>query len=376
MKVKFIDLELQYKSIKNEIDSAIQNILNETSFIKGKDVSDFEEFFSKHIGAKHCIGVGNGTDAIIVALKSLGIKQGDEVITAANSFIASSEAISAVGAKVVFIDCDEKSYTIDVNKIEDRITCHTKAIIPVHLYGQPADMDSIHKIAKKYNLYVIEDSAQAHFAEYKTTEDGWRKIGTLGHISTFSFYPGKNLGAYGDAGAVLTNNESFARKIRMYANHGRISKYDHEFEGINSRLDSIQAAILNVKLIHLKKWIHQRRKAARYYTELLKNIPEVITPFTPKYSKHAYHLYVVRVKERDALKSYLSKKGIESGIHYPIALPNLSAYKYLNYSSSDFPISSKYSTEILSLPIYPEIKKEQIEYVVSKIDEFYKTARL
>jgi len=375
MQVPFNDLKLQYHSIKKEIDAAVKKIIDNTSFINGEIVTEFENNFAKEFDVKHCVGVGNGTDAIVIALKTLGIGSGDEVITVANTFIASSEAISAVGAKVVFVDCDPNSYTIDTSKIEEKITSKTKAIIPVHLYGQAAEMHDILQIAQKNNLYIIEDSAQAHLSEYKTKENGWQKVGSFGDFATFSFYPGKNLGAYGDAGAILTNNDELAKKARMFANHGRISKYDHEFEGLNSRLDSLQAAVLNVKLKYLKTWTNQRRKIAKYYSEALRKIPEVNIPKELDYSKHVYHLYVVRVKTRDELKSYLSANGISSGIHYPIALPSLSAYKYLKYNINDFPFATKYSIEILSLPIYPEMKKEQMEYVVNKIDEFYKTVK-
>jgi dTDP-4-amino-4,6-dideoxygalactose transaminase len=254
MNIPFVDLKAQYISIKEEVDGVINRVLENTAFIKGKAVTDFEIAFAKTIGVEHCIGVGNGTDALIIALKTLGIGAGGEVIVPANSFIATSEAVTAAGAKVVFVDNHPETYNIDVSKIETAITSRTKAIIAVHLYGQPADMDGVTEIARKHNLYVIEDSAQGHLAEYKSKEHGWQNTGTLGDMATFSFYPGKNLGAYGDAGAIVTNNEEWAKKARMYANHGRISKYDHEFEGVNSRMDGIQGAVLGVKLKHLAGW--------------------------------------------------------------------------------------------------------------------------
>ncbi|MEA3497005.1 MAG: DegT/DnrJ/EryC1/StrS family aminotransferase [Bacteroidota bacterium] len=366
MKIKFLDLKAQYQSIKREIDKAIQNVIEDTAFVKGKYVEEFETNFAKAIGIKHCVGVGNGTDAITIALKSLGIEKNDEVITAANSFVATSEAITNAGAKVSFVDCQPDTYTIDTSKIEEKITTDTKAIIPVHLYGQPAEMDEILTIAKKHNLFVIEDCAQAHLAEYKG-----KRVGSFGNISTFSFYPGKNLGAYGDAGAIVTNNDKLEEKARMFANHGRIAKYDHEFEGYNSRMDGIQGAVLNVKLKYLEQWTNARRKVVSQYNELLKENKNIITPFEAEYKKAVYHLYVIRTTKRDELQSFLKENDIASGIHYPIALPNLTAYKYLNYSQNDFPIATKYQNEILSLPVYPEMTNEMIEYIVKTINKFY-----
>ncbi len=334
------------------------------------------ETIAKELNAKYCISVANGTDAIFIAIKVLEIGRGDQVITAANTFIATSEAISRTGADVVFVDCNPETYNIDINKIEEKITDKTKAIIPVHLYGQPADMNLVIKLAKKYHLFIVEDCAQAHFAEYlyldpNDNKSKWRRVGTLGNIGAFSFYPGKNLGAYGDAGAIITNDDSLAKKIKMYANHGRISKYNHEIQGINSRMDGIQGAILNVKLKYLEKWIEKRRKVADIYNELLKDVQQVICPKVNDNTKHVYHLYVVRAKQREDLREFLKSKGIATGIHYPIALPNLIAYKYLGHKQKDFPLATKYEKQLLSLPIYPEIKKEQIQYVVENIKQFY-----
>jgi len=335
-------------------------------------VSDFELSFAETIGVKHCIGVGNGTDALIISLKTLGVGIGDEVIVPANSFIATSEAVSATGAKVVFVDNHPDTYNIDVSKIEAAITKNTKAIIAVHLYGQPADMDAITKIAKKYGLFVIEDSAQAHLAGYKTDEGLWKTTGASSDMATFSFYPGKNLGAYGDAGAIVTNNDDLAKKARMYANHGRISKYDHEFEGVNSRMDGIQGAVLGVKLKYLQKWTDRRREVAQYYTERLKDIKEVTTPWVDeKKYRPVWHLYVLRTSRRDALLSRLKSKGVSAGIHYPIALPNLQAYAYLYHKPDDFPVASAYQQQLLSIPIFPEITKEQQDYVINMIKEFF-----
>lgn len=362
MIIPLIDLKAQNLSIIGEINSAISSVINDSAFIGGKYVKSFEDNFSKLQDVRYTLGVGNGTDALSIALFALGIKEGDEVITVANSFIATSESISTLGAKVVFVDCDDISYTIDVCKIEENVTSKTKAIIPVHLYGQPSDMDEVLKIANKYNLHVIEDCAQAVLAEYKG-----RKTGTFGDLATFSFYPGKNLGALGDAGAVVTDSEDSFRKIQMYANHGSYSKYDHEFEGINSRLDGIQAAVLDVKLKYIEKWTNERRRIARIYNKLLSGSDRIILPKEMSYSKHVFHLYVIRVPERDKICDHMRSKGIEVGIHYPCALPNSKAYGYLDHKPSDFPNASKFSKEVLSLPIYPEISESQIEYIVDTL---------
>jgi len=263
MKIPFVDLLAQYESIKEEIDQAISNVIHDSAFIGGKYLKTFEQNYANYIGTKQCIGVGNGTDALFITLKALGIGKGDEVLTVSNSFIATPEAITMTGAKVVFVDCDIHTYNIDIQKIESAITNNTKAILPVHLYGQPADMNPIIEIAQRHNLHVVEDAAQAHGAEYKS-----KKAGTIAPFACFSFFPGKNLGAYGDAGAIVTSNEEFTEKARMLANHGRKEKFNHEFEGINSRLDGLQAAILDVKLKHLEKWIERRRAIAKIYDEV------------------------------------------------------------------------------------------------------------
>ena len=366
MMVPFVDLKTQYHNIKGEITEAVNNVMEDSAFIGGKYVEKFESEFAKFCGAKFCIGVGNGTDAIFIALKMLGIGPGDEVITAANSFIATSEAISLTGARVVFCDVSETTRNINPDLIEEKITDKTKAIVPVYLYGQPADMDRIVEIAKKNNLYIVEDCAQAHGAEYKG-----KGAGTFGEVSCFSFYPGKNLGAYGDGGAIITDNENLAEKIRMYANHGRSAKYDHEFEGVNSRLDGMQAAILSVKLKHIKKWNSMRNSNARIYNEKLKGVGDIITPMIYDDRGHVFHLYVIRTMERDRLKKFLADNDISSGIHYPIALPNLKAYSYLKHKPEDFPVSSKLQNEILSLPMYPELTEEQIDYISNLISRFF-----
>jgi dTDP-4-amino-4,6-dideoxygalactose transaminase len=305
------------------------------------------------------VGVGNGTDAIFIALKAAGIGHGDEVITVANSFIATSEAITMAGAKVVFVDIDPMTYNMDVRQVEGKVTSKTRAIIPVHLYGQPADMDPILDVAKKYDLCVIEDCAQAHGAKYKD-----RKVGSMGTLGCFSFYPGKNLGAYGDAGAIVTNNQELAVKARMFANHGRLDKYDHAREGVNSRLDGIQAAVLSVKLRYLDRWTERRRQNAYLYNERLVGLG--LTPPAELDGVMAvYHLYVIRTYGglREDLQARLRECGIATGIHYPIALPNLEAYAYLNHASSDFPEATMASREVLSLPMCPELRGNQIEYV-------------
>lgn len=361
MQIPFLDLKKQYKAIKQEIDEAIADVIKKTAFVGGEHVKRFEEEFASFCGAEYCVGVGNGTDALFIALKALGIGDGNEVITSANSFIATAEAITLTGAKVVFVDCDPQTYNIDVKKIPSAITPRTKAIIAVHLYGQPADMVTLQKVAREYRLYMIEDAAQAHGAEING-----QRVGCLGHVACFSFYPGKNLGAYGDAGAIVTNDEELAIRCRMIGNHGRVKKYDHDFEGVNSRLDGLQAAILSVKLKHLEEWTKKRRERADIYKDFLQDT-EVNIPVEAVGVKHVYHLYVVRVPSRDTVQAALKKKGINTGIHYPIALPNLKAYEYLGYGPQNFPVATQYSKEILSLPIYPELSRSQIEYICKQL---------
>lgn len=367
MQVPFVDLKLQYLSLKKEIDSAVLYVMENTTFVGGEPLTSFENNFAAACRIKHCIGVGNGTDALYIILRSLGITAGDEVITVANSWISTSETISQCGAKPIFVDIEPDYYTIDVSKIEEKITAKTKAIIPVHLYGQMAEIDKISAICKKHNLFLIEDCAQAHLAEYKAV-----KAGTTGIASAFSFYPGKNLGAYGDGGAIITNDDSLASRMRMFANHGALIKHQHQIEGINSRLDTIQAAILNVKLPHLQMWNKQRLTNALLYNQLLADVPQIITPkFRPE-ATHIFHLYVIRAQKRNELIDYLAEKGIQTQIHYPTILPLLPAYKYLNHKPSDFPIAASYQDSILSLPMFPELKEEQIKFVAQSIKAFYK----
>jgi len=363
MQIPLVDLKAQYLSIKKEIDEAIQRVLNRCNFIMGEEVKKFEEEFASFCNAKYAIGVSSGTDALFLALKAINIRPTDEIITVPNTFIATTEAITLAGGKIKFVDINEENYNIDTNKIELAITKKTKAILPVHLYGQTADMDPIMDIAKKYNLKVIEDAAQAHGAEYKNN-----RTGTLGDIAIFSFYPGKNLGAYGDAGAVVTNDQDIALKIALLRNHGRIKKYDHEYEGYNCRLDTIQAAVLRVKLKYIDSWNEARINHASLYGKLLQN-KNIILPVKQKDCKHVYHIFAVRVANRDKLLNKLKNEDIEAGIHYPIPLHLQPAYRYLGYKKRDFPNTEKYVKEIISLPMFPELNKEKIKKIVDSINE-------
>jgi len=362
MNVPFVDLKRQYDSIKDEVNTKINKVLQNTHFILGENSDAFEKEFANYCGVKYGVGVASGSDALTLNLKALGIGKGDEVITAPNTFIATVDAISRNGAKPVFVDIDPETYNIDVAEIEEKITDKTKAIIPVHLYGQPADMDEIIKIAKKYDLKIIEDACQAHGAEYKG-----KKVGSLSDVGCFSFYPAKNLGAYGDGGMVVTNNEQIAERIKMLRNYGQSKKYYHDFIGYNSRLDEIQAAVLRVKLRYLDEWNDKRREHAKLYNELLENVSGIETPTEKEFVKHVYHLYVIRCKNRNELQNYLSSKGVSTGIHYPIPVHLQKAYKHLEYKEGDFPITEKYAKEILSLPMFPELTDEEIEAVVGLI---------
>jgi dTDP-4-amino-4,6-dideoxygalactose transaminase len=366
MKIPFVDLRAQYDSIKESIDEAIKEVINETAFIGGPSIKEFEQNFADLLRVKHCLGVANGTDAIYIALKMLGIKEGDEVITTASSWISTSETISQTGARPVFIDIDPETYTIDHASIESKISKRTKAIIPVHLYGQAAHIREIKAICVKHNLFLIEDCAQSHFSK-----DGAQYVGTFGDAATFSFYPGKNLGAYGDAGAIVTNNDDLARKMRMFANHGALKKHEHVIEGINSRLDTIQAAILNCKVKYILDWTTMRINNAKRFHERLKNIKQIELPIVRKNTTHTFHLFVIRTKQRNELKKYLENAGIQTAIHYPTILPLLPAYSYLQYSEKDFPVAYSYQDQILSLPLYPELTESQIDYIGSQIENFF-----
>lgn len=365
MRVPFVDLKLHYQNIKGEIDQAIQRVFEGGQFIGGSSIEEFEKTFSILYSVNHCIGVGNGTDALFVSLKMLGIGIGDEMITPALSWISSAETISMTGAKPVFADVDLETYTIDVRQIESKITPNTKGIIAVHLYGQAARVDEIQKLCKKHNLFLIEDCAQAHL-----TEENAKLVGTIGDAGAFSFYPTKNLGAFGDAGCILTNNDRLADRMRLFANHGGLGK--HEMEGINSRLDSIQAAILSVKCRYILEWTTRRIHLASVYANLLADISEIALPVERKNTKHTYHLFVIRTQERDQLQEYLTRHGIQTLIHYPEALPFLPAYKKYGYKKGDFPVAEKCAREVLSLPLYPELSEQQIEYVCKMIKEFFR----
>jgi dTDP-4-amino-4,6-dideoxygalactose transaminase len=363
--VPLIDLHAQYLSIKAEIDGAIADVIAKSAFIRGPHVDGFEEQFAAAIGARHCVSCANGTDALYITMRALGLKAGDEVITTAHSWISTTETITQAGGKVVFCDADRDTFTIDVTRLSDLTTPRTVGIIPVHLYGQPADMDPILALAKRHGLWVIEDSAQAHLAKYKG-----RTVGTFGTAATFSFYPGKNLGAFGDAGAIVTDDPALARKMARFARHGALGKHDHEVEGINSRLDGLQAAVLSVKLAHLPSWTKARQAIASAYGSELGNISEITRPITATDRQHVYHLYVVRHDDRDGLASYLRACGVHTGIHYPVALPFLKAYAHLGHRPEDFPNAFHNQSRILSLPIYPEMTEAQRAHIVGSISDF------
>src|SRR5437588_11970033 len=364
MKVPFVDLHAQYLTIKQEIDGAIADVIAESAYIRGRHVDAFEQAWAKTLGVKRCVSCANGTEAIYIALRALGLQPGDEVITSAHSWISSSETITQAGGRVVFSDTDAETFIIDPADIERKITPATVGIVPVHLYGQPADMGPIMAIAKKRNLWVIEDCAQAHLASYKG-----QLVGTFGNVGTFSFYPGKNLGAYGDAGCVLTNRNGLADWMVTFARHG--GKGDHIMEGINSRMDGLQAAILNAKLPHLPAWTAARRGVAACYNELPEDVGDVITPTVKSDRNHVYRLYVVPTENRDALREHLSEAGISTVLNYPKALPFYPAYAYLGHVPKNFPAAYFNQSRILSLPIYPEMPEEAITHVANVISHFW-----
>lgn len=363
MRIPLVDLKAQYASIKPEIDAAIQRVLDSTSFILGQEVADFECAFAEYVGVKGAVGVASGTAALQLALLACGVGPGDEVITTAHTFIATAEAISHTGARPVFVDIDPRTYNLDPNRVEDAITSRTRAILPVHLYGQPADMDPLLDIAQRRGLWLIEDAAQAHGAEYKG-----RRCGSIGHLACFSFYPGKNLGAYGDAGAVTGNDETLLTKVRKLRDHGRTSKYKHDEIGFGERLDAIQAAVLSVKLKHLDAWTESRRAHAALYNKLLAD-SELVLPYEAPDVRHVYHLYVVRTPKRDSVLAHLNSNGVGAGIHYPTPLHRQPAYVKRGYSSSRLPITEKVAEEILSLPMYPELESTMLVQIVRLVQE-------
>lgn len=366
MQVPFVDLKAQYKSIQEQIDGAISKVISETAFIGGTYVKEFEAQFAKTYGVKQVVSCANGTDSLYILMKMLGIGAGHEVITAANSWISSAETITQAGAKPVFTDVHPGYYSMDETKLEAAITPATKAIIVVHLQGQMCDLSAIRSICDKRGIHIIEDCAQSHFSEFNGV-----RAGLTGIAGSFSFYPGKNLGAYGDAGCIITHDEALAEKCRMYANHGALKKHHHQIEGINSRLDGLQAAILSAKLPHILQWTEQRLAAAEMYHKHLSVINEIVLPAVRPNTKHTYHLFVIRAQRRDELMQFLKDNGVETAIHYPTALPNLPCYKYLGYTPADFPVATRLQQEILSLPIFPELTEEQVKYVAGLLKKFY-----
>jgi dTDP-4-amino-4,6-dideoxygalactose transaminase len=383
MNVPFLDLKVQFREIEHEVLPMVKEAMENAAFIGGPQVSGFESEFAAFCDSKHCAGVNSGTDAIRFALMAAGVRPGDEVVTVSHTFIATTEAISQVGAKPVFVDIDPKTYNMDPNKLDDYLNKRLgggstsdkrqatsdkqrpKAVIPVHIYGQPADMDALLEISRKNDLVVIEDACQAHGALYRG-----RKAGSMGVAGCFSFYPGKNLGAYGEGGAVVTENADMADKIRMIRDHGQAKKYYHDMEGYNGRLDAIQAGVLRIKLRRLAGWNEARRRNAALYDELLSKIPGVTVPFQADFATSVYHLYVILVGDRDELQKYLGEKGIGTGLHYPVPLHLQKAYAGQGYKRGDFPVTESVASRLLSLPMFPELKKDQIEYVAECIGQF------
>jgi dTDP-4-amino-4,6-dideoxygalactose transaminase len=363
--VPFLDLKRQYREIQGEIDDAIRSVILDTAFVGGARIAEFEESFADFVHAEHCVGVANGTDALEIALEVTCPDEGGEVVVPANSFIATSEAASRSGLQVVFADVDTRTYVLDPDDVRRRITPRTRAIVAVHLYGHPAPMDELGAIAADHGLVLIEDAAQAHGSEL-----GARRIGSIGTVATFSFYPGKNLGAYGDAGAITTNDPDLARKMRMLANHGRLAKYDHAFEGRNSRLDGLQAAVLTVKLRHLEEWTERRRELAALYRSRLADVGDLVLPVEAPGARHVYHLFVVRTESRDALRRWLKERGVSTGVHYPVALPRLGAYSEHPQHHEGFR-SVPMSDRLLSLPMGDSIRKDEVERVSALIIEFF-----
>ena len=366
MQIPLVDLKAQYRAIRPDIDAAIQRVIDNTSFILGSEVARFEEAFADYVGAVGAVGVASGTAAIHLALKACVVGPGDEVITTAHTFAASAEPILHVGARPVFVDIDPRTYNLDPGKVEAAVNERTRAILPVHLYGQPADMDPLLDIARRRDLYVIEDAAQAHGAVYHD-----RRCGSIGDLACFSFFPGKNLGAYGDGGAVTGRDPELLARVRKLRDHGRASKYEHDVIGYGERLDALQAAILGAKLPHLEEWTEARRHHAGRYTELLEGV-DLVPPWEAPDVRHVYHLYVVRTPRRDDLHSHLKENGIGAGIHYPVPLHRQPAFIDLGYSGLSLPETERVAAEVLSLPIYPELTEEQMSYIAERIREFLK----
>lgn len=368
MDIPFVDLHENYKRISDRIDRELAEVINQTSFIGGDKLAEFERNFADYIGVEHGVGVASGTDAIFLGLKAAGIGVGDEVITVSNTFVSTVDGIIHNGARPRFVDIDADTYTMDPNRVEEAVNEDTKAIMPVHLYGQPADLNPLREIANKHDLLLIEDAAQAHGARYEG-----KRVGSIGDLAFFSFYPSKNLGAFGDGGLVATDNDDMAEQIRMLREYGESTKYEHQEVGYNSRLDTLQAAVLDAKLPELDQWNEERRDAAALYNDLLADIP-ILTPDCAPFSDHIYHLYVIQTKnksERRALKNHLEQNGVSTGIHYPIPVHEQPSYQQMDYKFADLQTTQKTSRRILSLPMYPEIEKNEIRYIVDKIETFY-----
>ena len=371
--IPFTDLAIQHKEIEKEITRAIKRVMKRSDFILGEDVQAFEKEFAQFCQARYAVGVSSGTAALFLALASFGIKAQDEVLVPDFTYIATALAVSYTGARPVFVDVEEDTYNIDVDKIRQAITRNTKALIPVHLYGQPANMPEILKIAKECNLKVIEDAAQAHGASIKMPDGRWQAIGSIGDVGCFSFYPTKNLGGLGDGGMVVTNDETIFKKLLMLRDYGRISKYEHAMVGYNSRLDTLQAAILRLKLRKLKKWNTMRQEVAMVYNKFLQGVDGIITPQAAAGANHVYHVYAIRIKRRDELIQMFKEKGIGAIVHYPIPLHLQKAYQDLGYGQGDFPVSERIAKEIISLPIYPQMKKSQVKFVVEALKKFLRS---
>lgn len=359
MKVPFVDLKAHHANLRAELNGAIQDVIDAAAFAGGLFVNRFEADFAAYCDSPHAVGVGSGTEALWLTLLALGVGSGDEVITVPNTFMATAEAITYTGAEVVFVDVDEQSYTMDPAALADAITPRTRAIIPVHLFGQPADMDPIMEIARREGLFVVEDACQAHGAEYKG-----RRVGAFGEAACFSFYPGKNLGAFGEAGAVVTHNSELQEKIRILRDHGQVQKYQHRMVGWNSRMDGIQAAVLQVKLRYLEQGNRLRRYHASNYQKALDDIEEIILPTQAAYARHVYHIYAIRVQDRDEILTCLAEKDIGCGVHYPVPIHLQEAYRHLGYRRGAFPVAERCASEFLSLPMYPELTYSQVEEVI------------
>lgn len=368
-----VDLKTQYEKIRIEVDAAMKSVLESTAFIKGPDVKAFEEELQNYMGVKHVVSCANGTDALYLAMMALGLKPGDEIITTNFTFIATVEVVALLGLKLVIVEPEPGTFNISVEAIKKAITPRTKAIVPVHLFGQCADMESIMELAKKHSLYIIEDAAQATGADYHFRNGSTKKAGTIGHLGTTSFFPSKNLGCYGDGGAIYTNDDNFAKKLRSIANHGMKVRYHYDDIGINSRLDTIQAAVLRVKLKYLTQFNEARLNVANQYDEAFSGCPELITPERAKYSSHIFHQYTLKVTngKRDQLKNFLESNKIPSMVYYPGPLHNQEAYRYLGYKDTDFPVTTALCKQVLSLPMHPDMDQDQIDYILLKVLEFF-----